>query len=95
MTGLNSSASSRGAAHPSATCVAGALRMGACNALGNTCLVIVALDFFGSGRLAPRRWGRMSFDGQFPTFLCKFDADRRRRLGVRQIRRYNENDKRT
>jgi hypothetical protein len=82
MTGLNSSASSRGAAHPSATCVAGVLRTGACNALGNTCLVIVALDFFGSGRLAPRRWGRMSFDGQFPTFLCKFDADRRRRLGV-------------
>ena len=82
MTGLNSSASSRGAAHPSATCVAGALRTGACNALGNTCLVIVALDFFGSGRLAPRRWGRMSFDGQFPTFLCKFGADRRRRLGV-------------
>ncbi len=82
MTGLNSSASSRGAAHPSATCIAGALRTGACNALGNTCLVIVALDFFGSGRVAPRRWGRMSFDGQFPTFLCKFDADRRRRLGV-------------
>jgi len=59
MTGLNPSASSRGAALLTTTCVVATLRMLARSALGDTCLVIVTLGFLGSGRLARRRWGRM------------------------------------
>ena len=64
-------------------------------AFGNAFAKVVSLGFLRPSELASRPWGWISLDSHCPTLIRQLGADRRDRLGRRQIRRQGEDDQHT
>jgi len=64
-------------------------------AFGNAFAEVVSLAFSRPSRLASRRWRWICLDCHCPTLFRQLSADRRGRLGRRQIRRQGEDDQHT